>query len=98
MGKYKYIKMIILILGIIGMIGGTLVSAMTVRGDSEAIDFIIDAETVRKYGHFNDITTEATVTGTILKPIDDLDENEKRPCVFLFHGMFLNRFMQLQTG
>ena len=97
MGKYKYIKQIVLVLGLIGLFGGTLVSAMAIRQDAEAMDFVIDKQTVRKYGYFNDIS-ETELTGTILKPIDDLDPDEKRPCVFVFHGMFLNRYMQMQTA
>ncbi len=95
--KYRKIKGIVLIIGMLGIFGGTLVSALMIRQDAEAIDFVIDSETVRKYGYFDDIC-ETTLTGTILKPIDDLGDDVKRPCVFVFHGMFLNRFMQIQTA
>ncbi|MGQ4876628.1 MAG: alpha/beta hydrolase family protein [Promethearchaeia archaeon] len=95
--KYRKIKGIVLIFGMLGIFGGTLVSALMIRQDAEAIDFVIDSETVRKYGYFDDIC-ETTLTGTILKPIDDLRDDVKRPCVFVFHGMFLNRFMQIQTA
>lgn len=97
MGKYKYIKAIILVVGLVGIFGGTLVSALMIRSDAQAMDFVIDEETVQKYGYFNDIS-DTELTGTILKPIDDLDEDEKRPCVFVWHGMFLNRYMQIQTA
>ncbi|MHA1147161.1 MAG: CocE/NonD family hydrolase [Promethearchaeota archaeon] len=97
MGKYKYIKATILVIGLVGIFGGTLISALMIRLDVEAMDFVIDEETVRKYGYFNDIS-ETELTGTILKPIDNRDPNEKRPCVFVWHGMFLNRYMQMQTA
>ncbi|MHA1342521.1 MAG: alpha/beta hydrolase family protein [Promethearchaeota archaeon] len=98
MGKYKYIKLIILILGLGGIIGGTILSAATIRAYAEPIDFIIDENTVNEYGFFENIS-DTTITGTILKPIgDNVDEDEERPCVFVFHGMFLNRFLQMQTA
>ena len=95
--QYKQIRALIFILGLVGMIGGSFVSALLIRTEAEAMDFVIDADTVRKYGYFEDIC-ETELTGTILKPIDDLDPDEKRPCVFVFHGMFLNRYMQMQTA
>ncbi|MFO8019901.1 MAG: alpha/beta hydrolase [Promethearchaeia archaeon] len=96
--KYQYLRSIVLILAILGMSSGTLVGALLIRSDSETIDFMIDEETVRKYGFFDKIG-ETRITGTILKPAGaDIDESKERPCVFVFHGMFMNRFLQQQTA
>ncbi|MGV9173378.1 MAG: alpha/beta hydrolase family protein [Promethearchaeia archaeon] len=96
--NYRYFKSVVLILAIIGMFSGTLISALVIKSDSEATDFMIDEDTVRKYGFFDEIG-ETTITGTILKPSGvDIDKSKERPCVFVFHGMFMNRFLQMQTA
>lgn len=96
--KYRYFKSIILIIAVIGMFSGTLISSLLIRTNSEATDFMIDEKTVQKYGYFSEIG-KTTITGTILKPTGaEIDETKERPCVFVFHGMFMNRFLQMQTA
>lgn len=90
-------KKIVLIFGLGLMLIGTILSALEIRTDAEAIDFTLNEDTVRKYGHFNDIS-ETTITGTILKPYGADRDSGEHPCVFVFHGMFMNRFLQIQTA
>lgn len=96
--RYKHLKLIVLLFGLVGVIIGTAISAFTVRNEAEAVDFIINPDTVKKYGYFDDIG-ETSITGTILKPIgEDLDKDAEKPCIFVFHGMFMDRFLQMQTA
>ncbi len=97
MPKYRYVKLIVFVVGLLCAIGGTIASAAIIRTDADIVDFTIDSATVKKYGYF-DAISDTKLTGTILKPKDDLDPSVKRPCVFTFHGMFMNRFLQMQTA